>query len=42
MIPKNTITLTGDNLESFNKMMTMLEEVEDVQNIYHNVELTID
>jgi transcriptional/translational regulatory protein YebC/TACO1 len=23
-------------------MMTMLEEVEDVQNIYHNVELTID
>ena len=39
MIPKDTVTLTGDDLELFNRMHTMLEEVEDVQNIYHNVNL---
>ena len=38
-LPKETITLTGDDLEVFNKMLAMLDEVEDVQNIYHNVEL---
>ncbi|MDD2180913.1 MAG: YebC/PmpR family DNA-binding transcriptional regulator [Bacilli bacterium] len=42
MIPKDTINLTGEDLESFNKMLSMLEEIEDVQNIYHNVELNID
>ena len=38
-LPKETITLTGDDLEVFNKMLAMLDEVEDVQNVYHNVEL---
>lgn len=41
MIAKDTITLSGDDLESFNKMINMLEDVEDVQNIYHNVEHNI-
>ncbi|MDD2518799.1 MAG: YebC/PmpR family DNA-binding transcriptional regulator [Bacilli bacterium] len=41
MIAKDTITLSGDDLESFNKMINMLEDVEDVQNIYHNVEQDI-
>ena len=39
MFPQTKITLTGSDLESFNKMLTMLEEIEDVQNIYHNVVL---
>ena len=36
---KDKITLTGEELEDFQKLMRILEEVEDVTNIYHNVEL---
>ena len=39
MLPKERITLTGEDLENFNKLVTMLDEVDDVQNVYHNVEL---
>ncbi len=39
MIPKEKVTLNGEDLEIFNRMISMLEEVEDVNNIYHNVEL---
>ena len=38
MLPKDRITLTGEDLEIFNKLITMLDEVDDVQNVYHNVE----
>ena len=39
MLPKERITLAGEDLETFNKLLNMLDEVDDVQNIYHNVEL---
>ena len=39
MIPKEKITLTGDDLELFNRMINMFEEVEDVKEVYHNVVL---
>ena len=39
MLPKDRITLAGEDLEIFNKLITMLDEVDDVQNVYHNVEL---
>ena len=39
MIPKETISLAGEDLEIFNKLLSMLDEVEDVQNVYHNVNL---
>ena len=39
MLPKDRIKLSGEDLEIFNKLLTMLDEVDDVQNIYHNVEL---
>ena len=39
MLPKDRITLTGEDLETFNKLLAMLDEVDDVQNVYHNVEL---
>ena len=39
MFPKETITLAGEDLEVFNKFLTMIEEVEDVKTVYHNVEL---
>lgn len=38
-IAKDKVTLTGEDLETFQKMLNMLEEVEDVQTVYHNVEL---
>ena len=39
MIPQNEVTLTGDDLEKFEKMIDVLDELEDVQQVYHNVEL---
>lgn len=39
MLAKEKITLSGEDLEIFNRLMTMLDEIEDVQTIYHNVEL---
>lgn len=38
-IAKDKVKLAGEDLEIFNKLITMLDEVEDVQNVYHNVEL---
>lgn len=39
MVPQNYITLEGDKLATFNKMLDKLEELDDVQDVYHNVEL---
>lgn len=39
MIPQNEVTLSGDDLEKFEKMIGVLDDLEDVQNIYHNVNL---
>ena len=39
LLPKDRITLDGESLDEFNKLVTMLDEVDDVQNVYHNVEL---
>ncbi|MBR3198643.1 MAG: YebC/PmpR family DNA-binding transcriptional regulator [Bacilli bacterium] len=39
MLPKEKVTLTGEDLETFNRLTEMLDEIEDVQNVYHNVEL---
>ena len=38
-LPKERITLEGEDLEIFNKLITMLDEVDDVQNVYHNVDI---
>ena len=42
MVPQNYITLDGDKLETFKKMLDKLDELDDVQDIYHNVELPED
>ena len=39
MIPQNKITLPEDKLETFMKMLDKLDENDDVQTVYHNVEL---
>ena len=39
MVPQNYITLDADKLATFLKMLDKLEELDDVQDVYHNVEL---
>ncbi|WP_300118417.1 YebC/PmpR family DNA-binding transcriptional regulator [uncultured Enterococcus sp.] len=39
MIPQNEVTLTEDDLAKFEKMLDVLEDLEDVQSVYHNVDL---
>ena len=39
MLPKDKIKLEGEDLEVFGKLLTMLEEVDDTNHVYHNVEL---
>ena len=39
MIPQNRIELPADKVATFEKMIDALEEHDDVQNVYHNVEL---
>ncbi len=39
MIPQNKITLDPAKLETFKKMLERLEENDDVQDVYHNVDM---
>lgn len=38
-LPKEKVTLTGEDKEIFDRVLTMLDDVEDVKNVYHNVEI---
>jgi YebC/PmpR family DNA-binding regulatory protein len=38
-IAKETIELTGEDLELFKRLLQLLDDIEDVQNVYHNVRL---
>lgn len=38
-LPKEKVTLEGEDLETFNRLLSMLDEVDDVNHVYHNVEL---
>ncbi len=40
LIPIERVKVSKEALELFNKLLNMLDEIEDVQNIYHNVEET--
>ncbi len=37
MYAKDKVTLTGEDLETFHKLYKMLDEIDDVTDIYHNV-----
>ena len=39
LIPNETTTLQGENLQLFKQLLDVLDELQDVQNVYHNVEL---
>ena len=38
-IPQATTKISGDDIEHFEKFMDMLNDNDDVQNVYHNVEM---
>ena len=38
-LPKEKITIAGEDLDCFNKLITMLDDIEDVQHVYHNVNI---
>ncbi|WP_087974078.1 YebC/PmpR family DNA-binding transcriptional regulator [Oceanobacillus rekensis] len=39
MLAQNDLTLSADDQEQFEKMIEALEDLEDVQQVYHNVDL---
>lgn len=42
MIPQNKVTLEGEALEKFQRLIDGLEDLDDVQDVYHNVDLPDD
>jgi YebC/PmpR family DNA-binding regulatory protein len=38
-LPQNSAPISEDDVEMFDKFIDMLNELDDVQNVYHNVEL---
>ena len=42
MLPQNKVTLTGDDVVKFDKLINALEDLDDVQDVYHNVDLPLD
>ena len=39
LIPDNTVVLEGDAAEKMNKLTGELEDLDDIQEVYHNAEL---
>ncbi len=39
MVPQTSVSLEGEKLEQFLKMLEKLDELDDVQNVFHNVDL---
>jgi len=38
-LPKSSAPVSGDDVEMFDKFIEMLDDLDDVQNVYHNAEL---
>ena len=41
MRAENSIELAGDDAQKMQKLLDMLEDQDDVQNVYHNAELDL-
>ncbi|MBR3063553.1 MAG: YebC/PmpR family DNA-binding transcriptional regulator [Exiguobacterium sp.] len=39
MLPQNEVSLDDDSKEQFEKLIAVLEDLEDVRQVYHNVEM---
>lgn len=42
MVPQTKITLEGEELAKFERLIEALDDLDDVQNVYHNVDLPIE
>ena len=40
MRPENTIPLSGDEATRMQKLLDMLEDLDDVQDVFHNAEIS--
>jgi transcriptional/translational regulatory protein YebC/TACO1 len=38
--PENTVELAGDDAVRMQKLLDMLEDLDDVQNVFHNAEIS--
>jgi transcriptional/translational regulatory protein YebC/TACO1 len=38
MRPENSVTLTGEDAAKMQKLLDVLEDLDDVQNVFHNAE----
>ena len=38
MVPNETVSLEGEDLDLLKRLVTLLDDVDDVQNVYHNVD----
>jgi transcriptional/translational regulatory protein YebC/TACO1 len=41
MRPENTIALAGDEAARMQKLLDVIEELDDVQDVFHNAELDL-
>ena len=39
MLPTSTVELSEEAMEKFQKLIDVLEDLDDVQQVYHNVEM---
>ena len=39
---ENTVALAGEDAQKMQKLLDMLEDQDDVQNVYHNAELDLE
>lgn len=42
MVSSNTVEVAGETEQTFQKLLDMLEDCDDIQNVYHNAELQDD
>ena len=42
MVPQSTLTLEGEALQKFEKLIDALDDIDDVQEVYHNVEIPVE
>lgn len=39
MLPNEEVTVSGEDAQKFNELLDMLDEADDVQNVYHNANI---
>ena len=39
MSPHEMVSLSGEDMDLFQRFMNMIDELDDVQEVYHNVEM---